>query len=125
MAKRKQAKINNSTENWESRKLGADQKFAKAVSPEDDAALDEALSMKPISIRMPVNLLETLKLIAKFHNVGYQPLIRDVLARFSKAELRDILQKLESVGDEELYESPAEGYFEDDDHPPKVAAGKH
>jgi len=123
MAQRQQAKINNSTENWESRKLGADGAFAKAVTPEVDAALDEALSMKPISIRLPVKLLETLKLIAKFHNVGYQPLIRDVLGRFSKAELRDILQKLEPSGDEGLHESPAESYFEEDDNPPKAAAG--
>lgn len=122
MAQRKQAKIKNSTENWESRKLGADQEFAKTVSPEDDAALDEALSMKLISIRMPVKLLDTLKLIAQCHNVGYQPLIRDVLSRFSKAELRDILHKLDSVGEEELQESPAEGYFDEDDDPPKKVA---
>lgn len=123
MAQRKQAKIDNSTENWESRKLGADEEFAQTVSPEEDAALDAALSMKPISIRMPVNLLERLKLIAKFHNVGYQPLIRDVLTRFSRAELREIIHKLDSEAVDSLQESPAEGYFDEDDESPKKAAG--
>jgi hypothetical protein len=36
-------KIKNTTENWESRKLGCDERFAKAVSPEEQKALEEAI----------------------------------------------------------------------------------
>lgn len=114
MVKAKHEKINDTAENWESRKLGADEEFVQTVSVEEEAALDAALSMKPISIRLPENLLLMLKLIAKHHNVGYQPLIRDVLTRFSKAEIRVILRELEASADEGLDGSPAEGYFDED-----------
>lgn len=36
-------KIEGTTENWESRKLGADERYARAVSPEEDQKLNEAL----------------------------------------------------------------------------------
>jgi hypothetical protein len=36
-------KIESTTENWESRKLGCDERFAKAVSPEKERALREAI----------------------------------------------------------------------------------
>lgn len=121
MSKSNQAKIDNSIENWESRKLGASDEFARAAGPEADAALDAALSMKPISIRMPKSLIEQLKLIASFHNVGYQPLMRDVLVRFCKAELKDIVRQLEAESDSSFHESPAEGYFDEDKNESKVA----
>jgi hypothetical protein len=39
-------------------------------------------------------LIESLKLIAHHHSVGYQPLIRDLLNRFAASELKNILHLL-------------------------------
>ena len=42
--------------------------------------------MQPISIRLPTSLMETFKLLGQEHGLGYQPLMRRVLARFAEAE---------------------------------------
>jgi len=60
MAQCNLVKLKNSTENWESRKLGASQEFAQAVSLKDDTALDAALSVNNSKLK-----LELLSLIAK------------------------------------------------------------
>jgi hypothetical protein len=46
-----------------------------------------------ISIRLQKDLIKELKFIAKFHGIGYQPLIRDVLGRFSRHEMADIAEQ--------------------------------
>lgn len=58
--------------------------------------IDEAVGLQMISIRLERTLLSNLKLIAKHHGVGYQPLIRDLLNRFARSELLSILHDLES-----------------------------
>ncbi len=42
-----------------------------------------------------MSLIKTLKLIASVHGIGYQPLMRDVLGRFARAEMSDLLRQLE------------------------------
>lgn len=54
-------------------------------------AVDRALGLKPISIRLDTKLLEQLKEIAKFHGIGYQPMVRDLLKRFARSEIKAIL----------------------------------
>jgi hypothetical protein len=78
---------------WETRKLGADEGFAKPSDLADSLALDEALELQMISIRLPKQLLGQLKLIAHFNAVGYQPLMRDVLARFARNEILNVLRE--------------------------------
>ncbi len=56
-------------------------------------ALQEALEMQPITIRLQKDLIKQYKLIAGFHGVGYQPLMRDVLHRFVKGALKEILEQ--------------------------------
>ncbi len=58
--------------------------------------IDEAIGLQMISIRLERALLSNLKLIAKYHGVGYQPLIRDLLNRFALSELKSILNQLEA-----------------------------
>ncbi|NOZ37143.1 MAG: hypothetical protein GXP11_03555 [Gammaproteobacteria bacterium] len=88
-----QTKVKGTAQNWESGKLGQDEAFAVAATPEEELALDVALGMKPISIRMPVKLIRDLKMIAGAHSIGYQPLMRDVLGRFAQAEMINLLRK--------------------------------
>ncbi|HET7268314.1 MAG TPA: hypothetical protein VFJ15_09405 [Oleiagrimonas sp.] len=52
---------------------------------------DEALELQMISIRLQKALIEDLKAIAKYHRIGYQPMVRDLLNRFVRSEKRTLL----------------------------------
>lgn len=88
--------IKGTTQNWESGKLGSDIEHAKPAGAKLEAALEAALEMKLISIRLPVPLINQLKIIAKYHAIGYQPMMRDVLTRFAGHEMIDIMRQLEA-----------------------------
>lgn len=94
-------KIEDTTEAWETGALGRDARYVQAVSPEEQLRLhdviDEAFGLKPISIRMEVEVLDNLKAIAKHRGLGYQPLIRQILHRWIDCELKQIA--LESMDD--------------------------
>ena len=85
-------KIESNEENWEERSLGASEEHVVVASDEHLRALDEALGLQSISIRLPKQMIEQYKLIAHFHGVGYQPLMRDVMARFVPGAIREILE---------------------------------
>lgn len=86
----KKTKIAGSAEAWESGALGRD--VAHAVKAPDGTVeqVDDALGLQMISIRLPKELIEEFKMVATFHNVGYQPLMRDALKRFASAEIKKI-----------------------------------
>ena len=87
---------------WESGKFGRDEAYVATAEVADEHALDEALGLKLISIRLPVKLIGELKFVATHHGIGYQPLIRDLLSRFAISELKLILkEKLEMVEKED------------------------
>ena len=85
--------IKNTEEAWDSRTLGADEQFVGVADESHEAALEEALELQAISIRLPKDLIRNYKLIADFHGVGYQPLMRDVLYRFVKPAIKEILEE--------------------------------
>lgn len=85
-------KINRTEEAWESGLLGEDPKHA-VRAPIDMSALDEAVGLKTISIRMPQILLDDLKDVAKIHGLGYQPLMKQILTRFVEAEKKRLLRE--------------------------------
>lgn len=89
----KSPKIKDTPEAWEDGTLGRDEQFVTVAGDEHEAALNAALDMQAISIRLPKDMIKQYKLIADFHSVGYQPLMRDVLARFVKGALREILEE--------------------------------
>jgi hypothetical protein len=88
-------KIPGTVENWENGKLGLNPDQAKAASPEEVAAIEQAagVSMQLISMRMPTDLLRVLKEIAKYRGIGYQPMIRDLLDRWAVGEIKTILNE--------------------------------
>lgn len=87
---------------WESGKLGRDEAHVGTAEIADEHALDDALGLKLISIRLPVKLIDELKFVAAHHGIGYQPLVRDLLLRFARSELKLILKnKLEEIEREE------------------------
>ncbi len=79
-----------STELWESGALGQSEEHV-AVATGSKQEVDEALGMQLISIRLQKQLLGDLKKIAEYHGVGYQPMIRDLLNRFARSEIKKIL----------------------------------
>ena len=86
------AKIKDTTEAWDDRSLGADEEHVGVADEAHEAALNDALGLQSISIRLPRQLISQYKLISHFHGVGYQPLMRDVLARFVPGALKEILE---------------------------------
>ena len=84
-------KIPASDEAWEEGRLGDDPKFAEVYAANIQPEIDEALAMKSISIRLPTSLVDTFKLLAEVHGLGYQPLMRRVLTRFAESEVKILL----------------------------------
>ncbi len=74
------------TEKWEKRELGASAENAMPSAPEANKAVDDALGLQLISIRLQSELIEELKQIAREEGLGYQPLIRNVLTRYVKEQ---------------------------------------
>lgn len=91
--------IQDTPEAWENRTLGADEAYVVKAEQSHEIALDEALGMQSISIRLPKQLIEHYKLIAQFHDVGYQPLMRDVLQRWVPSALREVFEGLQAKAD--------------------------
>lgn len=79
---------------WDKGELGRDEDFVEVVreSPEMTKALDDALELQLISVRLQKSLIDGLKLIAKANGIGYQPLMRQVLNRFVDSELRRLVR---------------------------------
>lgn len=98
---KKSEKIEGTIENWESGKLGADEQYVRKVSPERQKEIDDVLGLQAISIRLPKDLIEQFKLIAKINGVGYQPLMRDALKRFAESEIKILLNRMASEADEQ------------------------
>jgi len=113
MSLRKQKKASG-TDPWENEDFGQSEEFVARADPHEELELDEALELKMISIRLQKELIDKLKFIAKLHGIGYQPLIRDLLYRFARSELKQIAQDLsENSRAETLSEadSPAAKYM--------------
>ena len=87
-------KIPASDDAWDSGELGRDEEFAKVADDVDDAAIDVALELIPVSIRLQRSLIDDFKMIARQHGIGYQPLMRQVLTRFAVAETRQMANDL-------------------------------
>jgi predicted DNA binding CopG/RHH family protein len=85
--------VKDTEEAWDTRALGADEQYVVVADDTHEAALEEALELQAISIRLPKDLIRNYKLIADFHGVGYQPLMRDILHRFVKPALKEILEE--------------------------------
>ena len=85
-------KIEDTAEAWEQRALGAEEEFV-AVAEADEDAIDRAVGLQMISIRLPRQLIDDYKMLAEIEGMGYQPLMRQVLVRFMEGEHRRIANK--------------------------------
>ncbi|MGZ8219236.1 hypothetical protein [Methylomagnum sp.] len=80
---------------WDAGELGQDENAVRAVNltPEQQQAIDDALDLRIISIRLPNSLVEDFKFLGDFHGIHYQTLIRQTLARFASAEMKNMARK--------------------------------
>jgi hypothetical protein len=88
-------KIPSTDEAWESGELGEDEAYVSVYTNSDlDTAIDNALGLKAISIRLQVSLIEDLRMIGTRNGIGYQTLVRQILTRFAECEKKQILREL-------------------------------
>jgi len=84
------------TAKWDDGEYGRSEEHV-VVAPESALAeLNEGLAMKLVSIRLPVTLIDTLKMIAEHHDIAYQPMVRDLLTRFARSEIQQIVAELDA-----------------------------
>lgn len=79
---------------WESGELGRDSKHVIEATKTESDAVDAALGMQMVSIRLSKALIRDLKMIAGYREIGYQPLVRDILCRFARSEMSQIAHEL-------------------------------
>ena len=88
-----------SSDPWDDRRLGHDERFVRVAPASESALVDKALGLQMISIRLPTKLIEQLKVIAHHNGIGYQPLMRDVLSRFARGELIQVLRQQTEIAE--------------------------
>lgn len=86
-------------EKWDNGTLGQAEAHVERV--EFDQAIEDAINqsarLRPISIRMEEDLIDDLKNIAEHYNLGYQPLIRQLLKRFVISEKKILKQRAQAM----------------------------
>jgi hypothetical protein len=87
----KRATIRGTTEAWDKGELGLSEEHAQRVSELVEEQIEESAGMQAISIRLPRGTIQTYKLLAEMHGVGYQPLMRDAICRWAEGELKQML----------------------------------
>ncbi|NGM89036.1 hypothetical protein G5B35_17145 [Parapusillimonas sp. SGNA-6] len=90
----KAKKIPGTIEAWESGALGESAEHAALAPEEVQKAIDDAVAMQLISIRLPKSVIEDFKAIAAFEGIGYQPLMREALIRFANVEAKRIMHEV-------------------------------
>ncbi|MCC7531395.1 MAG: hypothetical protein IT342_23030 [Candidatus Melainabacteria bacterium] len=59
--------------------------YSVALSEEECRAIDKGLGFRAISLRLDKTLIDQFKELARLGGIGYQPLMRDVLTEYAKA----------------------------------------
>jgi hypothetical protein len=63
----------------------------------EEKAVDDALGLQLISIRLPKAMIEDLKFLANREGLGYQPLIRRVMKLYIQGEFKAIARNEHTV----------------------------
>lgn len=86
---------------WDEGTLGRDERSVRRSTADREREIEEAAELQMISVRLQKELIEKLKFIADHYSIGYQPLMRDVLARFARSELLLIAKTMREKEEEE------------------------
>ncbi|MDH4466499.1 MAG: hypothetical protein QE271_00455 [Bacteriovoracaceae bacterium] len=84
---------------WDTGKRGS---RSTVATQEDEEALDDAMALQMISIRLPATVVAKLKAMAKNEGIGYQPYTRQLLIHHTQGEdrigkLHDLEERLRLV----------------------------
>ncbi len=93
---------------WDDGVLGRSAEHVVVASAAECKEVDESLGLQPISIRLQKTLISNLKLIAQYHGIAYQPMIRDLLNRFAASEITQIARQLAEEADKQKDEAGGE-----------------
>ena len=74
-------KIPSTAENWDNRVLGSDEAFVNVASPEVNSAVDAALGLVTVKLRMGKADVDKLEALAKEKGLILQAYIKSVLAK--------------------------------------------
>lgn len=98
MAKQQGVAVELEADPWETGELGRSAEHAIVVDDAAEAAaIDEAASLRPISIRLEQHVIDAFKFIASRNkNIGYQTLMRQCLKRFVVAEIKMISNEMQA-----------------------------
>lgn len=77
------AKIKGTAQAWEDGTLGASAEHAVAASAEVEAALDAALGIEVVELRLPKQLVDDFRRVADRRCAGYKILMREVLQQWA------------------------------------------
>ena len=94
MTMTKETKIPGTDEAWDSGELGRDEQYVGVIKDDQDSAIDDALELKQVSIRLQKSLIEDFKIIAKLNGIGYQPLMRRVPTLFALSEKKKLFNQM-------------------------------
>lgn len=86
-------KISDSDEAWDTGQLGRLAEHARPAAADMEKTIDASLGLQLISIRLQKSLIEDFKAIASLNEIGYQPLMRQILRRFVDGEKRRIARE--------------------------------
>lgn len=100
---------------WDTGNLGQDINSAKSVelTPEQQQAIDDAVGLQMISIRLPKSLIDDFKFIGEANGIKYQTLMRQCLSRFAHTEMKHMARKAAST------QKAARQEMDDTEHPPE------
>jgi predicted DNA binding CopG/RHH family protein len=87
------AKKPGTAQAWESGELGENADSVKVASAETTKAINDALGLQMISIRLPKSVIDDFKVIAQIEGIGYQPLMRIALTRFAEYETKRVMRE--------------------------------
>lgn len=100
------------SDKWENGELGRSDEHVAVASETVHAELDRGLAMKLVSIRLPTGLIEALKFIADHNEIAYQPMVRDLLTRFARSEVKQIIAELDEKMRAEEPSAPVQAFIE-------------
>ncbi|MBI2603005.1 MAG: hypothetical protein HYW48_08110 [Deltaproteobacteria bacterium] len=70
------------SDRWESGELGADENSVRVSTQGTESRIDEGLGLQMVSMRLPKDVVEQFKVLAREQGLGYQPFIRQILMNY-------------------------------------------
>lgn len=96
---------------WDTGELGQTESAVRvaAMTPEQYQAIDDAVGLQMISIRLPKSLIEDYKFLGEVNGIKYQILMRQILARFAQAEMKSLASKAANAQIKQIKKAARQG----------------